>query len=78
MFEVMPEGMPAETALIKWCEVFFIIVYQLKEVHIDIWFNLLACQELLKYLNMAAQIFEMYNAFYWSACGEPSLSPRPD
>ena len=27
MLEVMPEVMSAETALIKWSEVFFIIVY---------------------------------------------------
>ena len=27
MLEVMPEGMSAETALIKWSEVFFINVY---------------------------------------------------
>ena len=30
MLEVMPEVMSAETALIKWSEVFFLIVYDLK------------------------------------------------
>ena len=30
MLEVMPEVMSAETALIKWSEVFFIIVYNIQ------------------------------------------------